>query len=500
MDVVQIGRRSLTIDELGRVAAGAPVKLHHSAVERIGSARAVVDKALAGGLPVYGLNTGVGHLKDTRLPDEMICQMQVALLHMHEGGVGEPAPREVVRSAMAVRLNGLAQGGSGASLRVAEVLVAMLNAGVHPVVPRHGSVGAADLGQMAAIALVVIGEGRAEYGGVLLPGAEALRRAGIAPAVAQPKDALALVSSNGISLGFGALVALRAARVAAAADLAAALSMEAVRANPSVFHPAVAAAKPYAGHIAAARSLESALRGSYLLEQAGPRSIQDPLSFRVVPQVHGALREFLGSARAALELELNSVSDNPMVAVDEGRMIHNGNFHPIVPAISFDALRIALAHVGQLSERRMEHLWQEFFRLTEAPDSPPPNPTSEFFGLSLRYAAAAQLAELKQLAAPATLDVPPLETEVEDHATAAPLSVRKADEALDLLESLLTTELLLARDVLSLFRPPPKLGTRTGATLSAVDGALSAITEDRSVARVHESVREVVRSLPGAVD
>ena len=362
MDVITVGKRPLTAEDVNRVAMGSGVSLDADAVSRIEAARAVVEASLASGEAIYGLTTGVGHLKDTRLPDEELRHAQENLVRMHAGALGPPLPREVVRAAILTRINGISQGGSGAGLSVVEVLISMLNGGVHPVVPQDGSVGAADLGQMAAIALVVIGEGWAEYQGERLRGGEALSRAGIAPAVLAAKDGLALISSNGVSVGHGALVVTEAGDMAEAADLVAALSLEATRGNPSFVHPAVAAAKPYPGQVAVCEHIRSALENSYLLNPDVPASIQDPLSFRVVPQVHGALRDFIDAARRSVEQELNSMSDNPLVSVRDQAMVHSGNFHPIVMAIAFDALRIAIAHVGQLSERRLSHLWDAFFQ------------------------------------------------------------------------------------------------------------------------------------------
>jgi histidine ammonia-lyase len=231
------------------------------------------------------------------------------------------------------------------------------------------------------------------------------------------------------------LVVVRAERVVDAADVAAALSMEATSANPSILHPAVARAKLIPGQGRQPTRSVASWTESGLLQPGGPRSVQDALSFRVVPQVHGALREYVAYARWAVASELNASDDNPLVSVPDQMMISNGNFHPMVLAIACDALRIALAQVGQLSERRMSHLWDACMRqMTTLP------PTT-LYGLRLRYPAAAVFPELKQPAAPATLDTPPLDLGVEDHHTAAPLSVRKIDAALGLLEDLLAIEL-----------------------------------------------------------
>jgi histidine ammonia-lyase len=491
MDTVVIDVAPVRADDLLRVARGAPVALTDAARERIASARRVVDGVLAGGRAVYGLTTGVGHNRDVRVPDAELVGQQYMIVRTHSGGFGPALPTEVTRAAMAVRLVGLTRGGSGASPAVAEALTGMLNAGIHPLLPRTNSVGAADIGAMALVAQVAIGAGRAEYQGELLAGGEALARAGLAPLVLQAKDGLALVSANGVSVGQGALVAERARVLADAAELVAALSMEATRGNPSITLPVVAEGKPFPGLVESCRQLRAALAGSYLLDSGAPASVQDPLSFRVVPQVHGAFRDTTAFAAQTLETELNAQADNPLVSASDGTLVSNGNFHPVLLAIAFDALRVAIAHVAQLSDRRLGHLWTAFFEAMAgggpAFDGPPP----DLPGMHLRYAAAAAYAELRQLAAPVSLDVGVLDQGVEDHSTAAPLSVGKADEALDLLADVLTAELLLAADILDLRPEPPGLGEGTAALYRSVRGAIAALS-DRPTDAVHAAVRAVL--------
>ncbi|HKJ12931.1 MAG TPA: aromatic amino acid ammonia-lyase [Ornithinimicrobium sp.] len=487
MDEVAIGDGRLTIGQIRAVAGGARVVLEQSARNRISASRTVIDTALASGRAVYGLNTGVGHQKDVRLNEEQIRQNQTMLLMTHAGGFGPPAGVEHVRAAMMVRLNGLSRGGSGVSPAVAEVLVAMLNAGVHPVVPSTGSVGSGDLGQLAAIGLVAIGQGRAEHAGEVLGGAEALRRAGIEPLVLAAKDGLALMSSNAMSIGHGAHVIHQAIRLGRLADLAAVVSLEAIGGNPEAMLPVVATAKPYPGQHEVCRSVTDALHGSALLEPGGARSVQDPISFRVVPQVHGAYRDAVASTRDAIEIEVNAMSDNPLVSIADQSIVHNGNFHPMVMALSFDAVRPAVAHVGKLSERRMSHLWDAFFERLAGDGGPPSadHGPPEFVGMALRYPAAEVCAELRQLATPATLDVPALESNgTEDHATAAPLAVRTTERALGLLERVVVVELLLARDVLSITKPAPRLGTAAHEAVAGINDALAG----RASADAYEAV------------
>jgi histidine ammonia-lyase len=266
--------------------------------------------------------------------------------------------------------------------------------------------------------------------------------------------------------------------------------MEATDGNPSIVLPAVGRAKPYPGQIAASEHLRGALDGSRLLERGAAHSVQDALSFRVAPQVHGALRDYVDVARRAVEVELNAASDNPLVSVEDRILISNGNFHPMVLAIAFDALRVAIAHVGQLSDRRLSHLWDAFFqRMASAgPPSgtgaPPP-----LFGLQLRYPAAAAFPELKQLAEPATLDTPILDIGVEDHGTSAPLSVRNTDTALGLLGDILAIELLMAHDVIAAMSARPMMGKGTSEAFRMVEEAIAGAAA--VPAEVHRTLRAV---------
>ncbi len=472
MKAITITGAALGSDELLAVVDGAPLELGSEARAKIEASHAVIEAALAGREAVYGLTTHVGHGKDELLTEEQLGLQQRMLVMTHSGGLGAPLPTRVVRAALIARLNGIARGGSGASMAAADVLVAMVNAGVHPLVPETASVGAGDIGQMAGMAQVAIGVGRAEYRGEALPGGEALARAGITPLELGAKDGLALISANAVSIGHGALVVERAAHVAEAADVTAALSMEATGSNLSIIEPAVAEAKPFPGQIAAASHLRKVLSGSYLLGPDDARSVQDALSFRVVPQAHGALREFIAFCHRAVEIELNSASDNPLVSAEERTVLSNGNFQPVVLAVAFDALRVAVAHVGQLSERRLSHLWDATFAQMAEPVSE--TEPQALFGLQLRYPAAAAFSELKQLAAPATLDTPPLDMSVEDHGTAAPLSVRNTERALALLEDLLGVERMLAHDLLSMLPSRPALGVGTSAALEEVADAIAA--------------------------
>ncbi len=451
---VRISTADLSVEDLLRVAHGASIELAPDAVERIRASREIVDRLVDGPALIYGLNTGLGHMRDERVPRETLRRYQELIVAAHEGAIGEPLPTPVVRAAIAVRLNGIARGGAGASLAVAEGLAALLNAGVTPVVARTGSVGASDLMHMAAIAQVLIGTGLAELAGEVLPGGTALARAGLEPVVLEPKDGLALISANGVSIGQAAIVAEHAGRLARVADLVLAASLEVLSGNPSILDPAVLAAKPVPGQLAAGADIRGFLDGSGLFAPGAPASVQDPLSFRVGPQVHGAFREFIEILERAVAIELNAMDDNPLVDVESGRMLSNGNFHPMALALALDALRPAMAHVGQLSDRRMNHLWSSVASLFMGESV---GDLIEQGGGLLRYTAATRYSELRLAAQPATLDLGALDLGVEDHATNAVLTAQRSEEALDLLQDVLAIELLMASTV--------AVGVPTGRTI-----------------------------------
>jgi histidine ammonia-lyase len=491
---VEIGRRPATVDDIVAIANGAPAVLADEAVARMEASRAVVDELVEGDTLIYGLNTGLGHYRDQRMPAETLALYQEAIVVGHAGGFGASLPTSLVRAAMAVRVAGLALGGSGASPAAARQLVAMLERGIHPVVPAIGSVGASDLMHMAAIAQVAIGRGRAEIDGEVVDGAEALARADLQPLKLQPKDGLALISANGASVGWAALLVHQAERLADLADLVVALSLEATEGNLSIVEPVAAAAKPVPGQAVAADRIRSLLAGSVRCSGA-PRSVQDPLSFRVSPQVHGAYREFVELLRRATDTELAAMDDNPLVDVGERRMVSNGNFHPIALALSIDALRPAIAHVGQLSDRRMNHLWPMVLERAAITDPAAALSAHEQGGgVLLRYAAATRVAELREIAGPSTLDIAPLDLGVEDHATNAVSAAHRTGQALGHLADVLSVEAIMAGQILlgSGESATNGLGQGTRAALDALEATVPPGPARAVSQAFHAAVREAL--------
>jgi histidine ammonia-lyase len=485
---VRLAAGGLTADDIGRIARGATLEPAPEVLELVRASRAVVDRALEGEVMIYGLNTRLGSQRDRRVSREDLGRFQVQMVMDHAGGVGEPLPDEDVRAIMAARIAGIARGGSGAHPGAFETLVAMLGAGIHPVVPVVGSVGASDLMHMAAIAMVVMGRGEARLEGRTMPGGEALTRAGIAPHRLRPKDGLALISGNGASIGLGALAALAAERTAILADVAGALTLEAIGGNPAAFDEEAARAKPLPGQIAVAQHLRDLLAGGELTEPGRATSVQDPLSFRVIPQVHGALRDHVAAARSAVEVELHAIDDSPLVSIERDRLLSTGNFHPMGLALAFEALRIALAHAGMLSERRMNKLVTALYGEADFEFGTDEPERYSVPGLVI-YSAAALLSELKQLAGPVTLHCPPLDLDVEDHATLAPQAVMLARRALVVLELVLAIEVLVAISALEDRPRPPRLGRGTQPAYDMVRATLEPLDASASAATVVETVR-----------
>ncbi len=358
--MILLNGSSLTIDQLVAIATrGEPVAVEAEAAHRVRAARAVVERMAREDAPVYGINTGFGSFAEVKIAPEALATLQRNLVRSHAAGVGAPLPVPGVRAAMALRANVLAKGFSGIRLETLETLIAMLNAGVHPVVPSRGSVGASgDLAPLAHIALVLIGEGEA-WGERFtpIPGGEALRRAGLAPVTLGPKEGLALINGTQPSTAVLALALDGAARLARAADIAAALSIDALRGSIHPFDARIHEARGFPGQIASAANIERLMTGSGINrshERCG--RVQDAYSMRCAAQVHGAVREALGFVRRIVETEANAGTDNPMVFVETGEIVSGGNFHGAPVALAADLLATALAPLATISERRTDRL------------------------------------------------------------------------------------------------------------------------------------------------
>jgi histidine ammonia-lyase len=404
--------------------------------------------------------------------------------------VGPPLAVEVVRAAMVVRANGLAQGGAGARPELAEALVALLEAGVHPVVPSIGSVGAADICVLAHIGLVLLGEGEAEVGGEVLPGDRALTAAGLEPLDLAPKDGLALISANAVSVARAALALVDGRDRLEAMQVAAALSMEGFRANPGPLDPRVVAARPAPGQAACAAGLRELLAGGL----PGPgRRLQDPLSFRCVSQAHGSLAAALDLLDGALRPELDGAGDNPLVLAEDGEIVSTGNFFVPALALAADAVALGIAQTANLAAARVARLLAA--RLTDLPQNLAP-PGSTGAGLApLLKVADALAAEISHGAAPASLDVRAGADAVEDASTGAPLATGRLASLLDRLGLLAAVELVVAAQAVDL-AAVERLGRGTGAAHAVVRELVEPLAGDRplgaDVARVAAALPRIV--------
>jgi histidine ammonia-lyase len=473
------------------VAAGRRVAIAPAARDRMAAARGALDAALAENAPVYGLTTGLGARVVEPVAPERAAEQAVRIVRGRATAVGEPLAEAGVRAAMLARLNGLCAGGSGASPAVADTLAAMLNAGVHPVVPRTASIGAGDLCLLAHVGLVVLGEGEAALHGEHLPGGDALRRAGIAAPAIAPGDGLALCNASSVSAGLAALIVHEGDRLLDAAQIAAALSMEGFRASPTPIDAQVAGAHPAPGQEWEAAGLRELLRGGSLLDAGAARRLQDPLSFRCASHVHGSVRWTLDMLATATAAALNGAGDNPVVLAD-GRILSTGNFHTPALAVALDATAIAVAQAAGPAAERPARLATA--RLSDLPANLSAAGEGRSGVAPLLKTAQALAVEIRHLAAPFAADPRTGADGVEDDSTNAAAAAMRVQEQLEGLARLVALELVCAAQAVDL-AAPARLGHGTRAAHACVRELVAPLDDDRPLGREVDLVaRELVRS------
>ncbi len=428
------------------------VEVAGEAVERMRRSRAVVDRLEAGEAPVYGVNTGVGMLADVRIPAADLAALQRNIVRSHAAGVGEPMTEAETRAMMLIRANVLAKGFSGIRPEVARRLCEMLNRRVTPVVPSQGSVGASgDLAPLAHMALVLIGEGRAVVGGEVLDGGEALRRVGLEPMELQPKEGLSLLNGTQAMLAVGTLELLEAERLADAADVICAMTLDGLKGTPRAFEARIHAVRPHPGQMRSAANLAKLLEGSEIRKShITCRHVQDAYSLRCAPQVHGAVRDTLSEARRVFSIELNSVTDNPIVFEDE--IVSGGNFHGEPLALPLDSMAVGLAALAGISERRIDRLVNPM--LSE--DLPPfltNHAGLESGFMMVQVTAAALCAENRVLATPASPGSITTSGNKEDFVSMGNAAAWKLKRVVENTRRVLAIELLAAARALDCRRP-----------------------------------------------
>lgn len=488
---------SLTLRELEQVAneATSAVTLTADARARVARSRAVVEKAVQSRKVVYGVTTGFGRLSEVAIPHDKLADLQVNLIRSHACGVGPPLSRAETRAVTLLRANVLAKGFSGVRPELVQMLVELLNRGVHPVIPEQGSVGASgDLAPLSHLALVLIGEGEAEFQGEVMGGGEALRRAALQPLTLGAKEGLALNNGTQVQTGIGALVLCAAERLADSADVAGAISLEGLRGTPDAFHPALHRARPHPGQIASAARLRSLLQGSEIRESHrhdDPR-VQDAYSLRCMPQVHGAFRNALGYVRSVLETEANSATDNPLIFPDEdgGIVLSGGNFHGQPVAQVLDLLAIALTDLASISERRIERLVNP--DLSDLPAFLTRDPGINSGMMLAQITAAALVSECKVLSHPASVDSIPTGASREDHVSMGPHAARKARQVLRNAEVVIGIEAMCAAQALE-FLSPLRPGVGVSRAYGHIRDRIAPLHDDRVLAPDIEAAAEMVR-------
>ncbi|MFP5209678.1 MAG: histidine ammonia-lyase [Acidobacteriota bacterium] len=503
MDSLMLDGQPLALAEIEAVSlAGRNVAIAPAALTRVAASRASIERILAADQTVYGVNTGFGRLSDVRVPHESLERLQTNLVRSHAGGVGQPLSEAEARAMLLLRANVLAKGYSGCRPALVELLVALLNADVHPVIPEKGSVGASgDLAPLAHLALVVIGEGEAFYKGERLPGGEALRRAGLRPLALAAKEGLALLNGTQAMTAVGALAVARARRAARLADLAGAMSLEALMGTPAAFDSRIHAARPHAGQIAAAAHLMRLMEDSEIREAHRKRDsrVQDAYCLRCMPQVHGAVRDALDHVTAVLQVESGSATDNPLVFAeqssetpDRGAVLSGGNFHGAPLSYAFDYAAIAMTDLAGIAERRIDRL------LNPDINEGLPAFLSTDAGLSSGFmmaqiVAAALINECQVLAHPSSTGSIPTSGGKEDHVSMGMTGALKLRQIVENIERIIGIELMCAAQGVEFRRPlrPSREITRACAAVRAV---VPRLEQDRTLAPEIHAMAAAVRS------
>ncbi len=489
--IVCLDGNSLTLEDVVAVARhNAEGRLSAEGITCMERSYQMVRSLVDNKKVVYGITTGFGKFSNVVISDDQTEQLQKNLIMSHATAVGNPFPVEVVRAIMLLRANALAKGHSGIRPQVVQILLDMLNRGVHPVIPEKGSVGSSgDLAPLSHMVLVMIGMGEAFYRDVRMPGKAAMDKAGITIVQLQAKEGLALINGTQVMTAIGSLVCYDAECLVLTADIVGALSVEALDGIPAAFDPKIQAVRPHKGQISSAAALREMLAGSKILEQANHGRVQDGYSLRCMPQVHGASRDAVGYVKGVLQVEINSVTDNPLLFPDAGEVISGGNFHGQPVALAMDFLGIALSELANIAERRIE-------RLVNPNLSGLPAFLTEKGGLNsgymiAQYTAASLVSENKVLAHPASVDSIPTSANQEDHVSMGTTAARKARSILENVQYVLAIELLCSLQGIDLRGGTPGKGCK--AVYQAARKRIPKLKEDRVVYLDIEKAMQIIR-------
>ena len=479
MDKIIIDGNSLTIEEVAKVArSGFKVELSEQSKERVLICRKAVDKFVEEDRTIYGITTGFGKFADVNIDHEETKQLQKNLIMSHACGVGNFFEEEVVRTIMLLRANALAKGNSGIRLNTLETLIEMINENVLPQIPEKGSLGASgDLAPLAHMVLTLLGLGDAKYDNTVMSSKDAMKRAGIEPIELTSKEGLALINGTQVMTAVGVLTVYDALMLAKVADISASLTIEALSGITDAFDPRIHELRPHQGQMDAAKNLLSILEGSKNTTRQGEIRVQDAYSLRCIPQIHGATKDALNYIKSKVEIEINAVTDNPIIFPDDDSAISGGNFHGQPMALSFDFLGIAIAELANSCERRIERLVNP--ALSEMPPF-----LSKHGGLNsgfmiAQYSAAALVSENKVLAHPASVDSIPSSANQEDHVSMGTIAARKAKDILFNTMNVVSIELLAACQAIDIANHDKKLGIGTQIAYDYLRKSVETLGEDR---------------------
>lgn len=478
LKTIYIDGNSLTLDAIVEVARNnVPVQLTEEAIYKIKESRKIVDEFVHNGEVIYGITTGFGSFSNITISKEEAEILQTNLIRSHACGVGEPFSQEIVRGSMLLRANALAKGYSGIRLETINVLIEMLNKNVHPIIPSKGSLGASgDLAPLAHMVLVMLGEGEAYYKGQKLSGKEAMEKAHIPTIQLTSKEGLALINGTPVMTAIGGLTAYDAYNLVKIADISAALTLEALNGVTDAFYEGVNALRPHKGQIDCAKNLLKLTEKSKLTSKQGEIRVQDAYSLRCIPQIHGASKDAINYVIEKINIEINSVTDNPLIFTDDKKVISGGNFHGQPIALALDFLGIALSELANSCERRIE-------RLVNPQLSGLPGFLTEKGGLNsgfmiAQYTAAALVSENKVLAHPASVDSIPSSANQEDHVSMGTIAARKANEILYNTTRVLAIELMASAQAID-FNNPADLGIGTKIAYNKIREKVERLYEDK---------------------
>lgn len=494
MKEIIIDGQGLTIEDVAKVARdGYSVRIHPGAVERIVRSRSIVDKYVSMEEVVYGITTGFGRFSDVVITSDETELLQRNLIVSHSCGVGKHFDRDVTRAIMLLRANALCKGYSGVRPDTLNLLVEMINRGVHPLIPQKGSLGASgDLAPLAHMVLVMIGEGTAEYKGEVLKGDEALKKAGLEPVTLSSKEGLALINGTQAMTGVGSLTIYDARNLMKTADIAAALTLEALRGIIDAFDKRIHEVRGHRGQIVSAQNICRLVKGSEYTTRQGELRVQDAYALRCTPQVHGACRDAMEYVWSVVDRELNAATDNPLIFPESGDVLSGGNFHGEPVALAMDFLGIALSELANISERRLERL------VNPQLNNGLPAFLTKHGGLNsgfmiTQYSAAALVSENKVLAHPASVDSIPSSANQEDHVSMGTIAARKAMEIKDNVANVLAIELLAAAQAIDL-REKRRMGKGTRIIYSMVRDKVPTLENDRVMHGDIEKVLDIIMS------